>query len=109
MSNSTPLPRHKPEIAAATALAAEMMGMKLLYTDAGSGAEHPVPEDLICAVTQTCSTPLVVGGGLRTPEEVARRVRAGAGFIVVGNAIEQRQDIGFLAEMVAATRVGVPQ
>ena len=109
MSNTAPLPRHKPEIAAATALAAEMMGMKLLYTDAGSGAEQPVPEAMVYAITETCAVPLVVGGGLRDPEAVARRVAAGAGFIIVGNAIEQRRDGGYIAELAAAAHTVLPQ
>ena len=107
ISNSMPLPRHKPEVAAATALAAEMMGMRLLFTDGGSGAEYTVPEEMVTAICETCSIPLVVGGGLRTPEEVARKVEAGASFVVVGNAIEQRRDGVYIAELAAATRTAV--
>lgn len=110
MSGSAPIPRHKPEIAAATGLAAEMMGMKLLFTDAGSGAEHPVPESMIEAIARTCAIPLVVGGGLETPREVAARVMAGARFVVVGNAIEQRAgDEGYVAELASAAHTAVPQ
>ncbi len=110
MSGSLPIPRDKPEIAAATALAAEMMGMRLLFTDAGSGAEHPVSEAMVAAITRTCRAPLVVGGGLRTPEAVARRVAAGARFVVVGNAIEQRGgDPGYIADLAAAAHAAVPQ
>lgn len=103
MSGSMPIPRHKPEIAAATALAAEMMGMRLIFTDAGSGAEHPVSEEMVAAVARTCRAPLVVGGGLETPEAVARRARAGAAFVVVGNAIERRGgDAAYVADLAAA-------
>ncbi len=109
MSHSMPLPRNKPDVAAATALAAEMMGMRLLFTDGGSGAEHPVPEEMIAAITETCAAPLVVGGGLKTPEEVARKVRAGASFIVVGNAIEKRPDPGYVTELAAAAHLAVPK
>lgn len=109
MSGSAPIPRHKPEIAAATGLAAEMMGMRLLFTDAGSGAEQPVSDEMIAAITQTCSIPLVVGGGLRTPQEVARKVAAGARFVVVGNAIERNGDAGYIAELAAAAHTAVPQ
>jgi phosphoglycerol geranylgeranyltransferase len=110
MSGSAPIPRDKPEIAAATALAAEMMGMRLLFTDAGSGAEHPVPEEVVAAIARTCEVPLVVGGGLRTPEAVARRVAAGARFVVVGNAIEQRCGDGeYIADLAAAAHASVPQ
>jgi putative glycerol-1-phosphate prenyltransferase len=109
MSGSIPLPRNKPEIAAATALAAEMMGMRLLFTDGGSGAEHPVSEAIIAAIAQTCTVPLVVGGGLRTPAEVARKVAAGARFVVVGNAIEQNGDAAYIADLAAAAHTAVPQ
>jgi phosphoglycerol geranylgeranyltransferase len=110
MSGSAPIPRDKPEIAAATALAAEMMGMRLLFTDAGSGAEHPVPEAVVAAIARTCEVPLVVGGGLRTPADVARRVGAGARFVVVGNAIEQRCGDGeYIADLAAAAHADVPQ
>ncbi len=109
MSASLPLPRHKPDVAAATAMAAEMMGMKLLFTDAGSGAEHTVPETLIQAITQVCSIPLVVGGGIRSPEEVARKMEAGASFVVVGNAIEKHPDPGFISELAAAAHVALPR
>ncbi len=109
MSASLPLPRHKPDVAAATAMAAEMMGMKLLFTDAGSGADHPVPDHLVQAITQTCSIPLLVGGGIRSPEEVARKIQAGASFVVVGNAIEKHPDASFIAELAAAAHVALPR
>lgn len=102
MSGSAPLPRHKPDIAAATALAAEMLGMKLVFTDAGSGADHPVPDETVSAIARTCRTPLVVGGGLRTPEAVAEKVAAGASFVVVGNAIEKRPDGAYIDDLCAA-------
>jgi phosphoglycerol geranylgeranyltransferase len=102
LNNSLPLPRSKPEIAAATALAAEMMGMKLLYLEGGSGANEPVPTSMIKAVAQTCTSPIVIGGGLTTPVQVRERVEAGASIVVVGNAIEANGDISFLSEMAAA-------
>ena len=108
MSNTMPLPRRKPDVAAATALAAEMMGMRLLFTDGGSGADQPVPTEIVSAITETCTTPLVVGGGLRTPDAVQARVDAGASFIVVGTAFEHHPDTIYLAEMVAATRRTAP-
>ncbi|GAB5521927.1 MAG: geranylgeranylglyceryl/heptaprenylglyceryl phosphate synthase [Rhodothermales bacterium] len=104
MSNTMPLPRRKPDVAAATALAAEMMGMRMLFTDGGSGADQPVPIEIIAAITETCTVPLIVGGGLRTPDAIETRVAAGAGFVVVGTAFEQHPDTIYLAEMVAATR-----
>jgi len=76
--------------------------MRLLFTDGGSGADEPVPEEMIHAITTTCTAPLVVGGGLRTPSAVASRVAAGAGFVVVGNAFERSPDVGLVAELAAA-------
>ena len=107
MSHTLPPPRSKPDVAAATALAAEMMGMQLVYADGGSGAEWTVPEEMIAAIRQTCEIPLMVGGGLRSPDEVARKVRAGAGFVVVGTAVEQRPDAAFVADLAAAAHSAV--
>jgi len=107
MSHTMPLPRTKPEVAAATALAAEMMGMQLIFTDGGSGADETVPEDMIEAIAETCASPVVVGGGLSTPRHVYDKVRAGASFVVVGNAIEQRPDAGYVAELAAAAHISV--
>ena len=109
MSYTTPMPRSKPMVAAATALAAEMMGMKLLFTDAGSGADLTVTEEMIYAITQTCQIPLVVGGGLRTPEAVYQKVKAGASIIVVGNALENNHDAHYIQELAAAAHVLVPK
>jgi phosphoglycerol geranylgeranyltransferase len=110
MSGSAPIPRDKPEVAAATVLAAEMMGMRLAFTDAGSGAEHSVSEEMVATIVRTCSIPLVVGGGLSTPEAVAHRVAAGAKFVVVGNAIEKRCSDGvYIADLAAAAHAAVPQ
>ena len=72
MSNTRPIPREKADIAVAHALAAEIIGMKLLYLDAGSGAKTSVPESMVRAIAGTCSMPIIVGGGIRTPEEARR-------------------------------------
>ena len=108
MNHSLPLPRTKPQLAAATGLAAEMMGMKLLFADAGSGAEYSVTEEMIAAIVSASSLPLIVGGGLTAPEEVRSRVDAGASFIVVGTALESSVDPGRLEELVAAAHVTQP-
>ena len=102
LTNSLPLPRNKPDIAAATALAAEMMGMKLLYLEGGAGASEPVPVSMIRAVAACCESPIVVGGGLRTAEEVRERVEAGASIIVVGNALEEKHGLLYMREMAEA-------
>lgn len=105
MSNSLPIPRHKPELAAMHALAAEYLGMKLAYLEAGSGADYSVPEDMITLVSKTISIPLIVGGGIRTPEDVRAKIEAGANFVVVGNAFEQQREKNFLREMIEAARI----
>ncbi len=92
MSGTTPLPAHKPEIAVAHALAAQYMGFKTIYLEGGSGAERSVPEEMIFAISQNVETPLIVGGGIRTPETAAKKVQAGASFIVTGNILESNND-----------------
>jgi putative glycerol-1-phosphate prenyltransferase len=74
-----------------------MLGLKLMYMDAGSGAKNPVSEVMIEAVSGALQVPLIVGGGIRTPEKVAANYRAGADVVVVGNAIET--DPGLIREM----------
>jgi len=88
MSNTKPIPHDKADIAAAHAIAAEIIGMKLLYLDAGSGAEQPIPDSMISAITRHCTLPMVVGGGIRNPEQAFQKVKAGASFVVTGTATE---------------------
>lgn len=88
MSNTRPIPREKLDIAQATALAAEYLGMRLVYLEAGSGARQPVLPEMIRSVADFVSTPIITGGGIRTPEDAASRVEAGAAFIVTGNILE---------------------
>jgi putative glycerol-1-phosphate prenyltransferase len=89
ISNAAPIPSDKADIALCTAMAGEMLGHKLIYMDAGSGARRPVSEALITAVSGNIQVPLVVGGGIRDAEKAYRNCRAGADVIVVGNAIEK--------------------
>jgi putative glycerol-1-phosphate prenyltransferase len=100
ISNASPIPADKNEIAICTAMAGEMLGMKLIYMDAGSGAKKPITESMIAAVAASIDIPLVVGGGITSPEKAYRNVRAGADIIVVGNAIEK--DPTLIQEMSAA-------
>jgi putative glycerol-1-phosphate prenyltransferase len=102
MSGTTPLPRHKPEIAMAHALAASYMGFKLIYLEGGSGADQSVPDEMITYVAQAVETPLIVGGGIRTPEDAARKVEAGASFIVTGNILEKEKDPDLMKAFVSA-------
>ena len=89
MSDTTPIPSNKDDIALCTAMAGEMLGLKLMYMDAGSGAKTPVSTSMINAVSSATNVPLIVGGGIRTPEKAAENVLAGADVIVVGDAIEK--------------------
>lgn len=100
ISNASPLPADKDDIAMCTAMAGEMLGMKLIYMDAGSGAKIPITESLIARVAAQISVPLFIGGGITDPEKAYRNCRAGADIIVVGNAIEK--DESLIAEMAAA-------
>jgi len=102
MSNTKPLPRNKPDIAVAHALAAEFIGFKFIYLEAGSGAEQPVPDDMVAAVSHHCSVPLIVGGGIRTAEAAYKKVNAGAQFIVTGNVLEQNGTNGLMKEFASA-------
>lgn len=100
ISNATPIPADKNEIAMCTAMAGEMLGMKLIYMDAGSGAKRPISESMIEAVAKSIATPLIVGGGILDPEKAYRNCKAGADVIVVGNAIEK--DASLIKEMSSA-------
>ena len=92
MSNTTPIPHDKDDIAMCTALAGEMLGLKLIYMDAGSGAINPISAEMISKVKHTIEVPLIVGGGINTPEKAATAAKAGADIIVVGNALEKSTD-----------------
>ncbi len=92
MSNTMPIPSTKTDIAVATAIAGEQLGLKLIYLEAGSGAKVPVPAEMIAAVKQEIQIPLMVGGGLKSPEQVQTAWNAGADIVVVGNALENDID-----------------
>jgi len=100
ISNATPLPADKNDIAMCTAMAGEMLGMKLIYMDAGSGAKRPITEQMIEKVASHIECPLIVGGSIIEPEKAYRNCKAGADVIVVGNAIEK--DPSLIKEMAAA-------
>jgi phosphoglycerol geranylgeranyltransferase len=89
ISDTRPIPHDKDDIAAYTALAGEMLGMQCFFMDAGSGAQKHVSTDMVTAVRRQVRSPLIAGGGIRTPEQAVAIARAGADLIVVGNAIEK--------------------
>lgn len=102
MSGTQPIPRNKPEIAIAHALAAEYLGMKFVYLEAGSGAKESVPDQMIQKVAKGINIPLIIGGGIRTPEEAGQKVNSGASFVVTGNVLEMRKDVGLIRAFVNA-------
>jgi len=102
MSNSDPIPHDKDDIAMCTAMAGEMLGLKLIFMDAGSGAVNPVSEKMISHVKQSISVPLLVGGGIRTPEQAKLTATSGADLLVIGNAFENNP--GLITEMVQAIK-----
>lgn len=89
MSNTLPIPYDKNEIAQCTAMAGEMLGLKCLYMDSGSGAKQAISKEMIQAVKEVVDLPLIIGGGLRSVEAVAQSARAGADIIVIGTAVEK--------------------
>ena len=93
MSHTTPIPYEKDDIAACTAMAGEMLGLKLIYMDAGSGASKPVSNSMISAVKTSIQVPLIIGGGIILPEQALQATRAGADIVVVGNAIEKEKTL----------------
>lgn len=108
MSGSLPVPRNKPEIAAATALAGEYLGMRLIYLEAGSGAEESVPNEMIRAVSTNCTIPIVVGGGIRNPNTVREKVESGAGIIVTGNFFENENNWDLIQDFARAVHYKQP-
>lgn len=108
MSGSLPIPRNKPGIAAATALAAEYLGMKLIYLEAGSGADNSVPNEMVKAVSEICSVPVIVGGGIKTPTAAKEKVQNGAKIIVTGNFFEDEKNWNMIKEFAAAVHFNLP-
>ncbi len=102
MSNTTPIPREKTDVAVATAMAGQLLGLRVLYLDGGSGAKWHVPETMLAAVRRHTHLPLWVGGGIRTGAQAAALYRAGADMLVVGNHLEENPD--FLHELFEARR-----
>jgi len=102
MSHSAPIPANKPDIALCTAWAGELQGKHVIYMDAGSGARHPISEEMIHKVSSHIQIPLFTGGGIYTPEKVYANCRAGANVVVVGNAIER--DPMLIKELAQATK-----
>ena len=108
MSGSLPIPRNKPEIAAATALASEYLGMKLIYLEAGSGADNSVSNEMVKTVSELCSVPVIVGGGIRNPKSAREKVENGASIIVTGNFFENENNWDMIKEFASAVHYKLP-
>jgi len=93
MSNSFPIPNNKKDIAACTAMAGEMLGLKVIFMDAGSGAEKTIPEDMISFVKQSIEIPLIIGGGIRDAKKLKAVYQAGADTVVIGNRFEENPEL----------------
>ena len=89
MSNTTPIPYDKNDVAVCTAMAGEMLGLKLIFMDGGSGATNPISESMISMVSNSIDAPLIIGGGICNAEKAVANCKAGADLIVVGNSIEK--------------------
>ena len=89
ISQTVPIPHDKPGIAACTALAGELLGLRTIYMDTGSGAEHTVPPEMIAAVRRTVDLPIIIGGGIRDAKTARALCAAGADMLVVGTAFEE--------------------
>ncbi|MBO3699444.1 geranylgeranylglyceryl/heptaprenylglyceryl phosphate synthase [Roseivirga sp. E12] len=93
ISNSQPLPNDKPSLVASTALAGEMLGLRTMYMDAGSGAEEPIAPKVVRAVRSAVEVPLIIGGGLNTPFKAKQALDAGADIIVIGNGAQKNLNL----------------
>ena len=93
MSNTTPIPADKNAVAACTAIAGEMLGLKLIFMDGGSGAQNPISEKMIASVSKSVDCPIIIGGGISNGEKAIANCKAGADIIVVGNAIEKDENL----------------
>lgn len=93
ISNTTPIPHNKADVAAATAMAGELLGLSLSYLDCGSGAEKPVSKEMVKLVSKSVAHPLVVGGGINTASKTQELFQAGADLVVIGTAFEENPDL----------------
>jgi len=102
ISGTSPIPRTKTDIAVATAIAGEMLGLRMLYIEAGSGAKEHVPAEMVKAIRGNVEIPIIVGGGLRDVESINEIYNAGADLVVVGTAIENNPT--FLSDIIKNIR-----
>jgi phosphoglycerol geranylgeranyltransferase len=89
ISHTTPIPHDKDDIAMCTAMAGEMLGLRMIYLDGGSGAKETISESMIRKVKKNISVPLIVGGGIKDAATARRLCSAGADMIVIGNGVQE--------------------
>ncbi|MAP84730.1 MAG: geranylgeranylglyceryl/heptaprenylglyceryl phosphate synthase [Candidatus Marinimicrobia bacterium] len=102
MSGSKPIPMNRPDITVAHALAAEYMGMKFVYLEAGSGAKRSVSEEIIKQCVENLNINIIVGGGIKSPQEAASKIEAGASMVVTGSVLETSQNNSLMKEIADA-------
>ncbi|MBS1616872.1 MAG: geranylgeranylglyceryl/heptaprenylglyceryl phosphate synthase [Bacteroidetes bacterium] len=93
MTQTVPIPHDKADIAVATAMAGELLGLRAIYLEAGSGARQSIPTEMLTAVRKAISIPIITGGGIRTPEQAEALAQAGSNLIVVGNVLEKQPEL----------------
>lgn len=93
MTQTVPIPHDKADIAVATAMAGELLGLRAIYLEAGSGARQSIPAEMLTAVRKAISIPIITGGGIRTPEQAEALAQAGSNLIVVGNVLEKQPEL----------------
>lgn len=93
MSNTMPIPPDKYSIATSTAIAGEMLGMKLIYMDAGSGSKSNISQRMVRKVRESINLPLIIGGGINSSQKASEALEAGADVVVIGNAIEKNPNL----------------
>lgn len=104
MTQTVPIPQDKADIAVATAIAGELLGLRAIYLEAGSGAKSSIPVEMLQVVRRAVSIPLITGGGIRTPEQAEALAQAGSNLIVVGNILEKQPEL--LLELSLAVHQG---
>jgi phosphoglycerol geranylgeranyltransferase len=104
VGHAFPIPFDRPELAVAHALAAQYLGMRFVYLEAGSGAKRSVPPTMVQAVKGVISIPLVVGGGIRTGRQAKEIAEAGADMLVTGNITEKSNSENYLKELISNVR-----
>jgi phosphoglycerol geranylgeranyltransferase len=104
MSGTRPIPKEKNNIAVAHALAAEFLGMKMLYLEAGSGAKNTVPNEMISAVKKSVSIPVIVGGGIRDGETAKQKFLAGADILVTGNVLSKENGLEIMKKIAETAK-----